>query len=194
MGRNQAKPNGGSSARADGMGRFAERECQPDSPLEGDGFEPSVPHGIGPFGRSRTGLEPDEGRRLKTEIRSPGTDSSNPALSCGESSKPSVPLAPEPEVRVVRAEPGLAVALGGAGISLIDRAALLGAFQCRRDRTAALSPERSCGASYTDLRIARGMVCQRHPCRGTGPAGRFAGRGPPGPAARLQDRHLLWLP
>lgn len=63
--------------------RNGPRRFVPDSALEG--FEPSVPHRIGPFGRSRTGLEPDEGRRLKTEIRSPGTDNSNPALSTSES-------------------------------------------------------------------------------------------------------------
>jgi len=83
---------GGLRVRRQTDGISSEVKFAPGSPQEGDGFEPSVPHGIGPFGRTRTGLEPDEGRRLKTGTLSPGTDSSNPALSSGESAANREPL------------------------------------------------------------------------------------------------------
>ena len=73
------RPSSGDRAERPDWEEFA-----PDSPLEGDGFEPSVPHKKQPFlaapVRSRNSPS-----ATKTGSFVPGTDGSNPSPSTGES-------------------------------------------------------------------------------------------------------------
>ena len=62
-----------------------EIEFAPDSPLEGDGFEPSVPRKRGDFfGRPRS-IPRNSPSATETGSFAPGSDSSNPSPSSGES-------------------------------------------------------------------------------------------------------------
>ena len=86
--------------------------------------------------------------------------------------------------------PGLAIGLGGVGMSLsISRGsmpALRAAASAAADRAAATAPPLSIGAAPRH-RAGRGLVCRRHSARRAA-AGQCARR-----PHRLQDRHVLRL-
>src|SRR4029077_17028244 len=107
------------------------------------------------------------------------------------------------------ADPGLAIALGGAGITLADLLRLYAALSNGGD----VAPLRyrpddpkgpgmpifgPLGAWYVNDILAEAPpppgVLPAARSRGRRTASRgLAGRGPPRPEARLQDRYLLWL-
>jgi hypothetical protein len=62
-----------------------EIEFAPDSPLEGDGFEPSVPVAKKPVSVAEGELRGIEGGSPQTVVFFRGTDGSNPSPSSGES-------------------------------------------------------------------------------------------------------------
>ena len=93
------------------------------------------------------------------------------------------------------AEPGLAIALGGAGITLGDLVTALcraGAMAAPWHRCATASTTRS-RAKTAIFGPARRLVRHRHPERSAAAARGAAGRGAARPPPRLQDRHLLRL-
>ena len=92
------------------------------------------------------------------------------------------------------AEPGLAVALGGAGITLVDLVRLYAALSNGGEvaplRYREDDPVTSGTAIFGPLAAwyVNDILAEAPP-----PAGRIASRGPPWPQARLQDRDILWL-